>query len=103
MKSNSSGFIAGEKAAEQRAAVAHSASYGKMCHCIFQAPAGAKENHETKAHFFRPIRGLNCFADIVPTVVTVGYYHALLRSFVLEKISSVGFNFDLWRIHSPIC
>ena len=127
-------LIAGELAAEQRAIVAHSASYGKPCHQISQAPAGAKENysiaqivcrairrlkiltlcshgaghgsdrpqiskapagaaenHDSTSHFFRPIRGLNRFANIHPTVVTVGYYRTLLRSLIL------------WPTPSPIC
>ena len=78
-------------AAEQRAVVAHSASYGFDRPRISQAPAGATENHDLKPHFFRPVRGLNHFADIVPTANAVGYYLSLLRSL------------NLWPTHSPIC
>jgi len=59
-------LIAGALAAEQRTVVAHSASYGSVRPQIFQAPAGATENHRSKTHFFRPIRGLNRFAYIFP-------------------------------------
>ena len=59
-------LIAGALAAEQRTVVAHSASYGSVRPQIFQAPAGATENHRSKTHFFRPIRGLNRFACIFP-------------------------------------
>ena len=83
--------IADALAAEQRTIVAHSASYGFNRQQTHQAPAGAKENHSSKTNFFRPVRGLNYFADIVPTADAVGYYLSLLRSF------------DLWRIPSPIC
>jgi hypothetical protein len=54
-------LIAGDLAAEQRAIVAHSASYGSDRPQISQAPAGATENHGSTAYFFRPIRGLNYF------------------------------------------
>jgi hypothetical protein len=84
-------LIAGDSAAEQRAIVAHSASYGFDRPQIYQAPAGATENHGSTSHFFRPIRGLNNFFHSVPTVDTVGYYRSLLRSF------------DLWLTPSPIC
>ena len=73
-------LIAGDLAAEQRAIVAHSASYGSGHPKISKAPAGATENHGSKNNFFRPVRGLNCFLDDVPTVVTVGYCLTLLRS-----------------------
>jgi len=46
-------LIAGVLAAEQRTIVAHSASYGKPCSQIFQAPAGAKENYSTTAQIVR--------------------------------------------------
>jgi len=73
-------------AAEQRTAVAHSASYGKMCRRISQAPAGAEENHFVFTQIIsRPIRGLDCFVDNVPTANAVGYYLLLLRSFVFWK------------------
>jgi hypothetical protein len=84
-------FIAGDLAAEQRAVVAHSASYGFYRPRIFQAPAGATENHGSKTRFFRPCRGLNRFANTNPTVVTVGHYRTPLRGFLL------------WRTPSPIC
>jgi hypothetical protein len=84
-------LIAGALAAEQRPAVAHSASYGKPCRRISQAPVGAAENPDSTTHLSRPVRGLNYLADTVPTANAVGYYLSLLRSF------------DLWRAHSPIC
>jgi len=115
-------LIAGDLAAEQRAIVAHSASHGSDCPHISQAPAGATENQGSITHFFRPIRGLNRFANINPTVDTVGYYRALLRSFIFENhrsyCSRCGLlshatswltqihplrSFDLWRTPSPIC
>jgi hypothetical protein len=91
MKKHIAHQIAGALAAEQRAIVAHSASYGSGRQQISQAPAGATENHRATIHFFRPIRGLISFADTVPTANAVGYYLSLLRSF------------DLWRTRSPIC
>ena len=84
-------LIAGDLAAEQRAIVAHSASYGFDRPQISQAPPGATESHGSTSHFFRPIRGLNCFLHSVPTVDTVGYYRSLLRSFLL------------WPTRLPIC
>ena len=83
--------IAFDLAAEQRAIVAHSASYGVDRPQISQAPAGATENHGSTSHFFRPIRGLNRLANINPTVGTVGYYHTPLRGF------------HLWPTRSLIC
>ena len=72
-------------AAEQRAIVAHSDNCGLDHPQFFQAPAGANENHRSTTNLFRPIRGLNHFANIVPTVVTVGHFLTLLRSyFVLD-------------------
>jgi hypothetical protein len=59
-------IIAGVKAAEQRAGIAHSGSYGLQCPNFHQAPVGAKENHHLNTHFFRPIRGLNHFANMFP-------------------------------------
>lgn len=53
-------LITGGLAAEQRTAVAHSASYGKMCRRIFQAPAGAGENCQlTTSITFRAVRRSN--------------------------------------------
>lgn len=115
-------LIAVDLAAEQRAIVAHSASYGFDHPQISQAPAGATENQGSKTRFFRPCRSLNRFANINPTVVTVGYYRALLRSFIFENhrfhSSRCGLlshatpwltqihllrSFDLWPTPSPIC
>lgn len=53
-------------AAEQRAIVAHSASYGFNRPQTHQAPAGAKENRHLATYSFRPIRGLNRFANTFP-------------------------------------
>ena len=72
-------LIAAALAAEQRPAVAHSASYGKPCQRISQAPAGAAENLDSTIHLFRPSRGLKTFADTIPTAIAVGYYRAPLR------------------------
>ena len=80
MNSGSFMLIAGVPAAERRALVAHSASYGVSRPQIFQAPAGAIDNHGSKTKFFRPIQGFNYFNHPVPTVFTVGYYRSLLRS-----------------------
>lgn len=44
-------LIAGDLAAEQRAIVAHSASYGSDRPHISQAPAGAADNHGSTPHF----------------------------------------------------
>jgi hypothetical protein len=79
MKPKSFMLIAGDLAAEQRAIVAHSASYGSDCPHISQAPAEATENHGSKTRFFRPCRGLNYFSHSVPTIGIVGYYRAPLR------------------------
>ncbi|HEY1663161.1 MAG TPA: hypothetical protein VGI03_12145 [Verrucomicrobiae bacterium] len=46
----------GDLAAEQRAIVAHSASYGYRRPYVSKAPAGAIENHPTKIQTFRSIR-----------------------------------------------
>ena len=54
-------LIAAAPAAERRAIVAPSASYGFDRPHISKAPAGAKENRGSKAYFFRPWRGLNHF------------------------------------------
>jgi hypothetical protein len=121
LKPESFMLIAGDLAAEQRAIVAHSASYGSDRPHISQAPTGATENHGSSSHFFRPIRGLNCFLSI-PTVVTVGYYRLLLRSFIFKNHRSSNSrcgllshaiswlaqihwlrSFDLWPTPSPIC
>jgi hypothetical protein len=74
-------LIAGDLAAELRAIVAHSASYGFNRPHIFQATAGATENHDSAPYFFRPIRSLKYFIHSVPTVGIVGYCRTLLRSF----------------------
>jgi hypothetical protein len=122
VKPKSFTLIAGELAAEQRAIVAHSASYGFDHPQISKAPAGATENQGSITRFFRPCRGLNRFANINPMVVTVGYYRALLRSFIFENHRSHNphyrllshvtpwltqihplRSFLLWRTPSPIC
>ena len=84
-------LIAGDLAAEQRAIVAHSASYGSDRPQISQAPDGTTENRGSIPHFFRPIRGLNNFYHRIPTVGTVGYCRTLLRSLIL------------WPTPLPIC
>jgi hypothetical protein len=59
-------LIASALAAEQRTVVAHGGSYGSNRSQISQAPAGATENNRSIARFFRPIRGLNHFANTFP-------------------------------------
>lgn len=56
-----------EIVAEQRAAVAHSASYGRRCRDDFQAPAGAQEGR------------FNLFGGCAPIAGAMGYYRAPLR------------------------
>jgi hypothetical protein len=66
--------------AEQRAIVAHSASYGIGRPQIFQAPAGAEENHLDSSKNLSPHPGLkSIFDQRFPTVITVGYYRSPLR------------------------
>jgi hypothetical protein len=72
-------LIVGNSAAEQRLVVAHSVSYGFGRPKGSKAPAGAIESYGSTTHFFRPVRGLNHVTNIVPTVVTVGYYRSPLR------------------------
>ncbi len=90
-------------AAEQRAIVAHSASYGSGHPQISQAPAGAAENHFELCPNLSPHPELGKFLDIVPTVITVGYYRSLLRSFISKRINIKNSKLDLWRTPSPIC
>jgi hypothetical protein len=66
-------LIAGVLAAEQRAPVAHSVSYGSGRPQIPQAPAGATENQDSTTNSFRPIRGLNRSANTFPR-----FYRGLL-------------------------
>jgi hypothetical protein len=69
MKPKTFMFIAGVLAAEQRTIVAHSASCGFNHPQTHQAPAGAKENYtHAKQIIYRPIRGLNRFANAFPIV-----------------------------------
>jgi hypothetical protein len=91
-------LIASALAAEQRAIVAHSASYGSGRPQISKAPAGATENRRSTTHFFRPVRGLNYFADIVPTVSPGA---TIARHSVAKTKSST--QLILWRTRSPIC
>ena len=72
-------LMAGDLAAEQRTIVAHSASYGFDRRHFSQAPTGATENHGSTSRFFRPIRGLNRFWDIIPMIGIMGYYRTPLR------------------------
>jgi hypothetical protein len=99
MKNHVAYINAGNLAAEQRAIVAHSASYGFSRPQIFQAPAGATENCATKIHFFRPIRGLNYFADIVPTVSP----WATIKRHSVADANQTASQQNLWRTRSPIC
>lgn len=73
-------LIVGEIAASQHATVAHSAGYGPGRPRISKAPAGAKENHGSKTRFFRPLRGMDYFNHLIPTVFIVGDCRPLLRS-----------------------
>ncbi len=61
------------QAAEQRAVVAHSASYGLNRPPTDEAPGGAKENHFSTTHFFRPQPGQELFLPIRSQGFTVGY------------------------------
>jgi hypothetical protein len=97
MKNHVAYLNAGNLAAEQRAIVAHSASYGSGRPQIFQAPAGETENHRSKTHFFRPVRGLNHFANTFPRLSP---WATISRHSVAEtKIST---RLILWRTPSPI-
>jgi hypothetical protein len=71
--------IASEEAAEQRAAVAHSASYGFWHPRISKAPAGAEENCLTTNPFLSPHPGLEQISHRQPTAIAAGYYRAPLR------------------------
>jgi len=59
-------LIAGALAAEQRTVVAHSASYGKPCRQISQAPAGAIEKPPFNHPFLPPHPGLESFDHSFP-------------------------------------
>jgi hypothetical protein len=67
-------------ATEQRATVAHSASYGFGRPQIFPAPAGAEENQLDSPRNLSPHPGLkSIFVQRLPTVITVGYCRTPLR------------------------
>jgi hypothetical protein len=72
-------LIAVEIAAEQRAIVAHSASYGFGRPQIFPAPAGAEENHLDSPKNLSPHPGLKYFHQCFPTALAVGYCRTPLR------------------------
>ena len=73
-------LIVGETAAEQRAIVAHSASYGVGRPQVFPAPAGAAENQLDSSKILSPYPGLkSIFDQRLPTVITVGYCRTPLR------------------------
>ncbi len=102
-------LIAVEIAAEQRATVAHSASYGSGRPRISKAPAGAEDNDATKIQLFRPsgagmvliivfprltlwaiiarryAAGI-CFGNRTPTAGAVGYYRAPLRGWKMIRL-----------------
>jgi hypothetical protein len=91
-------LIADALAAEQRTVVAHSASYGSVSPQISKAPAGAAENHNLTTYFFRPIRGLNRFANSFPRLspwATISHHSVAETQITLQLI--------LWRTRSPIC
>ena len=91
--------ITKNQAAEQRAIVAHSASYGFSRPQISPAPAGATENQFSTTHFFRPVRGLNPFA-----IRSHGCHRGLLsRATPWLTQTNLLRSFDLWRTPSPIC
>ena len=80
MKPKTFMLIAVEIAAEQRAIVAHSVSYGFGRSQISPAPAGAEENHLDSSKNLSPHPGLkSIFDQRFPTVITVGYYRSPLR------------------------
>jgi hypothetical protein len=58
-------LIAGNSAAEQRAIVAHSASYGFNRMPNLKAPAGATENHGSKFPFLPPHPGLEFVLETI--------------------------------------
>lgn len=93
-------FIAIALAAEQRAVVAHSVSYGFDSRKILEAPAGATDGPNSIFHFLRSVRGLKYFYCRIPTV---GTCRALLRSF--NFLSEYGLNKikSIWLIPSPTC
>jgi hypothetical protein len=103
------GDLARFQAAEQRTAVAHSASYGNKCRRIFQAPAGATENKGLTTHFFRPVRGLNRFV-----ILSHGCHRGLLSCAAPQlQIPHAHDSPEIqhrqlttrktWRTRSPIC
>ena len=80
MKPKTFMLTSNEIAAEQRAIVAHSASYGFGRAQIFPAPAGAEENHLDSSKILSPHPGLkSIFDQRFPTVITVGYCRTPLR------------------------
>jgi hypothetical protein len=80
MKPKTFMLIAVEIAAEQRATVAHSASYGFSRPQIFPAPAGAEENHLDSPKNLSPHPGRkSIFDQSFPTAITVCYCRTPLR------------------------
>jgi hypothetical protein len=88
--------IAGALAAEQRTAVAHSASYGFNHPQTHQAPAGAKKDHRSITHFFRPIRGLNRLANTAPR------FHRELLSHATPWLKQWQCIFNFLRVFTPL-
>lgn len=68
-----------KEAAEQRTAVAHSASYGFWHPQISIAPAGAAENRLASNPFLPPHPGLERIFHRIPTAFAVGYFRTPLR------------------------
>jgi hypothetical protein len=92
-------LIAGALAAEQRTAVAHSASYGSGHPQYSQAPAGATEKQRSITDVFRPVRGLIVLQTSFPR-----FYRGLLSSATPWLMqTNLLRNFDLWHTPSLIC
>jgi hypothetical protein len=77
----------------------HSASYGSGRRQISQAPAMAIENHGSTNHVFRPIRGLNRFANTFPRLSP---WATIARHSVVDT-NQTDPPLILWRTLSPIC
>ena len=95
MKNHVAYFNADNLAAEQRAIVAHSVSYGEICHRIFQAPVGAKEKCSYAQIFFRAIRRLT---------ISQQDSHSASYGFNRPQIHQAPAGAtEIWRTPSPIC
>lgn len=88
-------LIAGEKAAEQRPVVAHSASYGLDRPKTVQAPAGADENRLRFRPNLSPLPGLiNILSHIYPRLSP--------WATVARRSAALSMPPTLCHTHSPI-